>query len=123
MARASSMSPIVSQNGMWMPRYASRMPGISMTAKSEIAPSDSWSGIRHRLTMTGAVALLMLSMVATLFGPRLLYRFLQDWVTQVTIGFFMGTLSMSASALRPIGLCRWCSACAIRSSDTDLMNF
>src|SRR5580693_2603209 len=104
MARASSMSPIVSQNGMWMPRYASRMPGISMTAKSEIAPSDSWSGIRHRLTMTGAVALLMLSMVATLFGPRLLYRFLQDWVTQVTIGFFMGTLSMSASALRPIGL-------------------
>src|SRR5580693_9159886 len=30
-------------------------------------------------------------MVATLFGPRLLYRFLQDWVTQVTIGLFMGT--------------------------------
>jgi uncharacterized membrane protein len=25
-----------------------------------------------------------------LFGPRLLYRFLQDWVTQVTIGLFMG---------------------------------
>jgi hypothetical protein len=24
-------------------------------------------------------------------GPRLLYRFLQDWVTQVTIGLFMGT--------------------------------
>jgi uncharacterized membrane protein len=30
-------------------------------------------------------------MVSTLFGPRLLYRFLQDWVTQVTIGMFMGT--------------------------------
>jgi len=30
-------------------------------------------------------------MVATLFGPRLLYRFLQDWVTQVTIGLFMAT--------------------------------
>jgi len=28
-----------------------------------------------------AVALLVLSMVSTLFGPRLLYRFLQDWVT------------------------------------------
>jgi uncharacterized membrane protein len=39
-----------------------------------------------------SVALLVLSMVATLFGPRLLYRFLQDWVTQVTIGLFMGTL-------------------------------
>src|SRR5450631_3242688 len=38
-----------------------------------------------------SVALLVLSMVATLFGPRLLYRFLQDWVTQVTIGMFMGT--------------------------------
>jgi hypothetical protein len=30
-------------------------------------------------------------MVATLFGPRLLYRFFQVWVTQVTIGLFMGT--------------------------------
>jgi uncharacterized membrane protein len=34
---------------------------------------------------------LVLSMVATLFGPRLLYRFLQDWVTQFTIGLFMAT--------------------------------
>src|SRR5262249_33995295 len=34
---------------------------------------------------------LVLSMVATLFGPRLLYRFLQDWVTQATIGLFMAT--------------------------------
>jgi uncharacterized membrane protein len=42
------------------------------------------------LALTFSVALLLLSMVATLFGPRLLYRFLQDWVTQVTIGLFMG---------------------------------
>ncbi len=43
------------------------------------------------LALIFSVALLVLSMVATLFGPRLLYRFLQDWVTQVTIGVFMGT--------------------------------
>jgi uncharacterized membrane protein len=43
------------------------------------------------LALIFSVALLVLSMVATLFGPRLLYRFLRDWVTQVTIGLFMGT--------------------------------
>jgi uncharacterized membrane protein len=43
------------------------------------------------LALIFSVALLVLSMVATLFGPRLLYRFLQDWVTQSTIGLFMGT--------------------------------
>ena len=43
------------------------------------------------LALIFSVALLVLSMVATLFGPRLLYRVLQDWVTQVTIGLFMGT--------------------------------
>jgi uncharacterized membrane protein len=43
------------------------------------------------LALIFSVALLVLSMVATLFGPRLLYRFLQDWVTQATIGIFMGT--------------------------------
>ncbi len=43
------------------------------------------------LALIFSVALLVLSMVATLFGPRLLYRFMQDWVTQVTIGLFMGT--------------------------------
>jgi uncharacterized membrane protein len=43
------------------------------------------------LAMIFSVALLVLSMVATLFGPRLLYRFFQDWVTQATIGMFMGT--------------------------------
>jgi uncharacterized membrane protein len=43
------------------------------------------------LALIFSVALLVLSMVATLFGFRLLYRFLQDWVTQATIGVFMGT--------------------------------
>src|ERR1700735_5193549 len=43
------------------------------------------------LALIFSVALLVLSMVSTLFGPRLLYRFLQDWVTQVTIVMFMGT--------------------------------
>jgi len=38
-----------------------------------------------------SVALLVLSMVSTMFGPRLLYRFLQDWVTQVTNDLFMAT--------------------------------
>jgi uncharacterized membrane protein len=42
------------------------------------------------LALIFSVALLVLSMVANLFGPRLLYRFVQDWVTQTTIGFFMG---------------------------------
>src|SRR5580658_2514818 len=43
------------------------------------------------LALIFSVALPGLSMVSTLFGPRLLYRFLQDWVTQATIGLFMGT--------------------------------
>jgi uncharacterized membrane protein len=43
------------------------------------------------LALIFSVALLVLSMVSTLFGPRLHYRFLQDWVTQATIGMFMGT--------------------------------
>src|SRR6202790_3530147 len=43
------------------------------------------------LALIFSVALLVLSMVSTLFGPRLLYRFLQDWVTQATIGLFMAT--------------------------------
>ena len=41
------------------------------------------------LALIFSVALLVLSMVANLFGPRLLYRFVQDWVTQVCIGIFM----------------------------------
>jgi len=43
------------------------------------------------LALIFSVALLVLSMVSTLFGPRLLYRYLQDWVTQTTIGLFMAT--------------------------------
>jgi uncharacterized membrane protein len=43
------------------------------------------------LALIFSVALLVISMVATLFGPRLLYRFLQDRVTQNTVGLFMGT--------------------------------
>jgi uncharacterized membrane protein len=42
------------------------------------------------LALIFSVALLVLSMVANLFGPRLLYRFVQDWVTQTCIGLFMG---------------------------------
>ncbi|HEX4453550.1 MAG TPA: DUF2254 family protein [Kofleriaceae bacterium] len=43
------------------------------------------------LALIFSVALLVLSMVATLFGPRLLSRFLQDWVTHVMLGLFVGT--------------------------------
>src|SRR6202453_653522 len=43
------------------------------------------------LALIFSVALLVLSMVANLFGPRLLYRFVQDWVTQACIGLFMGS--------------------------------
>jgi uncharacterized membrane protein len=49
------------------------------------------SSVSTVLALIFSVALLVLSMVATLFGPRLLYRFLQDWVTQATIGVFMAT--------------------------------
>jgi uncharacterized membrane protein len=42
------------------------------------------------LALIFSVALLVLSMVANLFGPRLLYRFVQDWVTQTCVGIFMG---------------------------------
>src|SRR5260221_10461794 len=43
------------------------------------------------LALIFSVALLVLSMVSTLFGPRLLYRFLQDWVTQTTICLSIAT--------------------------------
>src|ERR1700722_15916445 len=43
------------------------------------------------LALIFSVALLVLSMVANLFGPRLVYRFVQDWVTQTCIGIFMGS--------------------------------
>jgi uncharacterized membrane protein len=50
------------------------------------------------LALIFSVALLVMTMVATLFGPRLLYRFLQDRVTQRTLGLFMATFIY-------IGLC------------------
>ena len=53
--------------------------------------SATMGAVATVLALIFSVALLVLSMVATQFGPRLLYRFLQDWVTQVTIGLFMGT--------------------------------
>jgi uncharacterized membrane protein len=53
--------------------------------------SATMGAVATVLALIFSVSLLVLSMVATLFGPRLLYRFLQDWVTQVTVGLFMGT--------------------------------
>lgn len=53
--------------------------------------SATMGAVATVLALIFSVSLLVLSMVATLFGPRLLYRFLQDWVTQFTIGLFMGT--------------------------------
>ena len=53
--------------------------------------SATMGAVATVLALIFSVALLVLSMVATLFGPRILARFLQDWVTQVTIGLFMGT--------------------------------
>lgn len=43
------------------------------------------------LALIFSVSLLVLSMVATLFGPRLIYRFIQDWTTQGTIGLFLSS--------------------------------
>src|SRR5580700_7515292 len=53
--------------------------------------SATMGAVATVLALIFSVALLVLSMVATLFGPRLLYRFLQDKVTQMTIGMFMAT--------------------------------
>jgi uncharacterized membrane protein len=53
--------------------------------------SATMGAVATVLALIFSVALLVLSMVATLFGPRLLYRFLHDWVSQFTIGLFMGT--------------------------------
>jgi uncharacterized membrane protein len=53
--------------------------------------SATMGAVATVLALIFSVALLVLSMVATLFGPRLLYRFLQDKVTQMTIGIFMAT--------------------------------
>jgi uncharacterized membrane protein len=53
--------------------------------------SSEMGAVSTVLALIFSVALLVLSMVATLFGFRLLYRFVQDWVTQVTIGMFLAT--------------------------------
>lgn len=53
--------------------------------------SAMMSSVSTVLALIFSVALVVLSMVATLFGPRLLYRFIQDKVTQVTIGLFMAS--------------------------------
>jgi uncharacterized membrane protein len=43
------------------------------------------------LALIFSVALLVLSMAVINFGPRILYRFVSDGITQVTIGLFLGT--------------------------------
>jgi len=43
------------------------------------------------LALIFSVALLVLSMATTQFGPRILYRFVRDGITQVTIGFFLAS--------------------------------
>jgi uncharacterized membrane protein len=43
------------------------------------------------LALIFSVALLVLSMAVSQFGPRILYRFVQDAITQVTIGLFLAT--------------------------------
>src|SRR5215467_4500166 len=43
------------------------------------------------LALIFSVALLVLSMATTQFGPRILYRFVSDGVTQATIGLFLAS--------------------------------
>src|SRR5215813_11372523 len=43
------------------------------------------------LALIFSVALLVLSMAVSQFGPRILYRFMRDGVTQVTIGLFLAS--------------------------------
>lgn len=43
------------------------------------------------LALIFSVALLVLSMAASQFGPRILQRFLRDGITQMTIGFFLAS--------------------------------
>lgn len=59
-----------------------------------------------------SVALLVLSMVSTLFGPRLLHRCLKDWVTQEGTygqgGVGIGGNHVEESAIHP-SFDRWTS--------------
>jgi uncharacterized membrane protein len=43
------------------------------------------------LALIFSVALLVLSMAVSQFGPRILYRFVRDGITQMTIGLFLAT--------------------------------
>src|SRR5213593_2876377 len=43
------------------------------------------------LALIFSVALLVLSMAVSQFGPRILYRFVRDAITQVTIGLFLAS--------------------------------
>src|SRR5262249_21382728 len=43
------------------------------------------------LALIFSVALLVLSMAVSQFGPRILYRFVRDGITQVTIGLFLAS--------------------------------
>jgi uncharacterized membrane protein len=43
------------------------------------------------LALIFSVALLVLSMAVSQFGPRILYRFVRDGITQVTIGLFFAS--------------------------------
>ena len=43
------------------------------------------------LALIFSVALLVLSMAVNMLGPRLLYRFIRDGITQLTIGMFLAT--------------------------------
>jgi uncharacterized membrane protein len=43
------------------------------------------------LALIFSVSLLVLSMAVSNFGPRILYRFVSDGVTQLTIGLFLGS--------------------------------
>jgi len=43
------------------------------------------------LALIFSVALLVLSMAVSQFGPRILYRFVQDAITQLTIGLFLAS--------------------------------
>jgi uncharacterized membrane protein len=50
------------------------------------------------LALIFSVALLVLSMAVSQFGPRILYRFMRDGVTQVTIGLFLSSFLHSLLA-------------------------
>lgn len=51
------------------------------------------------LALIFSVSLLVFSMAATQFGPRLMYRFLRDRVMQMTIGLFVATFIFCVLAL------------------------